>query len=37
MDHEVYIALGELNDKIDYIYTELVKKKIIQDVREDKK
>jgi len=38
MDHEVYIALAELNEKFDYIYKTLVDKGIIkEDKKEDKK
>ena len=38
MDHEVYIALAEINEKFDYLYKTLVEKGIIKEEKaEDKK
>ena len=37
MDHEIYIALVELNEKLDYIADVLVKKGILEKPKEEKK
>jgi len=35
MDHEIYLALLELNEKVQFMYDELVKQEILSEVKDD--